>query len=85
MLENVPRVYTHYPPADLRYERFKISPIYRKVRTDLHNAQVDIFYIDRDLKPPFNTGTHIRFWLDWIADNNGQFGEIRKLQGAGKS
>jgi hypothetical protein len=85
MLENVPRVYSHYPPADLRYDRFKSSPVYRKVRTDLHGAQVDIFYIDRDLKPPFNTGTHIRFWLDWIADNNGQFGEIRKLQGAGKS
>jgi hypothetical protein len=85
MLQNVPRVYTHYPPADLRYERFKTLPIYRKVRTDLHNAHVDIFYIDRDLKPPFNTGTHITFWLDWIADNHGQRGRVMKLQGAGKS
>ena len=86
MLENMPRVYTHYPPADLRYERFKSLPIYRKVRTDLQGADVDILYIDRDLKPPFDTGTHIKFWLDWIRDNNGRPGPIlKKLQGAGTS
>jgi hypothetical protein len=37
------------------------------------------------LKPPFNTGVHIRFWIDWIGDNNGQMGRVAKLQGAGKS
>jgi len=85
MLEYVPGQYTQYPPADLRYERFKSLPVYRNVRTDLQGAQVDIFYIDRSLKPPFSTGVHIRFWIDWISDNNGQIGDLVKLQGAGKS
>jgi hypothetical protein len=87
MLENVPPVYTHYPPADLRYERFKTLSVYRNVRTDLHGADVHIFYIDRALKPPFNSGNHINFWLAWILDNNGQYQpeNIMKLQGAGKS
>jgi hypothetical protein len=84
MIEHVPE-YTQYPPADLRYGRFKASPYYRKVRTDLQRAEVDILYIDRALRG-LNTGTHIRFWIDWIDDNNGRFGnDPIKLQGAGKT
>jgi hypothetical protein len=82
MLEHVPGEYSHYPPADLRYERFKRLLLYRKVRTDLQRAGVDIFYIDRCLKLPFHTGVHIQFWIDWIDDNNGQMGQSIKLQGA---
>ena len=85
MMEHVPGEYSQYPPADLRYERFKGLPVYRKVRTDLQGAEVDIFYIDRSLKPPFSTGVHIRFWIDWIGDNKGQVGNLIKLQGAGKA
>ena len=85
MMEYVPGEYTQYPPADLRYDRFKGLPVYRRVRTDLHGTQVDILYIDRSLKPPFSTGVHIRFWIDWIGDNNGQVGTLIKLQGAGKA
>lgn len=85
MIENVPGEYTQYPPADLRYERFKAAPYYRKVRTDLHGAEVDIFYIQRITARPLNSGAHIQFWLDWINDNNGRFGKAIKLQGAAKS
>jgi hypothetical protein len=35
LIEHVPGEYTQYPPADLRYARFRGLPIYRKVRTDL--------------------------------------------------
>ena len=44
MMEYVPGEYTQYPPADLRYDRFKGLPVYRRVRTDLHGAQVDILF-----------------------------------------
>jgi hypothetical protein len=84
MIEYVPAEYTQYPPADLRYDRFKASPYYKKVRTDLQRAEVDIFCIDRALKG-LNTGTHMQFWIEWISDNNGKFGKATKLQGAGKS
>ncbi len=85
MIEHVPGVYTHYPPADLSYARFKASPHYRQVRTDLHGASVDILYIDRRI-PGLHTGRHIQFWLDWIADNGGKIeNDPLKLQGAGKS
>ena len=84
MIEHDPGVYSQYPPNDLSYARFKASPYYRKVRTDLHGAKVDIFYIDRGLRG-LDTGKHIQFWLDWIADNDGGVGRMLKLQGSGKS
>ena len=84
MIEHDPGVYSQYPPADLSYAHFKASPYYRKVRTDLHGAKVDILYIDRGLRG-LDTGKHIQFWLDWIADNDGEVGRMLKLQGSGKS
>jgi hypothetical protein len=87
MIEHVPGEYTQYPPADLRYERFKSLPVYRKVHTDLKGAEVSIFYVQRLLPRPIDTGAHIRFWIDWIADNNGRLNtkDTIKLQGAAKS
>jgi hypothetical protein len=87
MIEHVPGEYTQYPPADLRYERFKSSPTYRKVRTDLRGAEVIIFYVQRILPRPIDTGAHIKFWADWIDDNNGRLNtdQTIKLQGAAKS
>jgi hypothetical protein len=87
MIEHVPGEYTQYPPADLRYERFKALPVYRKVRTDLKGAEVVILYVQRILRSPINTGAHITFWKDWAYDNNGQLNTdlTRKLQGAAKS
>ncbi len=87
MIEHVPGEYTQYPPADLRYERFKGLPVYRKVRTDLKGAEVIIFYVQRILPRPIDTGAHIKFWIDWVADNKGRLNtdQTIKLQGAGKS
>ena len=79
MVEHGPGKYTQYPPADLRYLRFKGLPVYRKVRTDLQGAAVDRFNINRSLQR-FDTGAHITFW---IGDNNGRMGTVVKLQGAG--
>lgn len=77
--------YSQYPPRDLSYQRFRASPLYLKLRTDLGGAQVQIFYIQRLTKPPIDSAAHIRFWIDWIADNHGTFKSATKLQGAGQS
>jgi hypothetical protein len=86
MIEHVPGEYTHYPPADLRYDRFKALPVYRKVRTDLKGADVIILYVQRILRQPIDTGKHITFWKDWAYDNNGRLNIdlTMKLQGATK-
>ena len=71
--------------GDFRYERFKKSQMYKKVRTDLHGADVELYYVQRATKRAVNSGAHIQFWIDWIQDNNGRFSKALKLQGLGTS
>ena len=73
------------PPRDLSCQRFKATPLYLKLRTDLGGAQVQILYVQRLTKPPIDSAAHIRFWIDWVQDNRGQFKSAVKLQGAGQS
>jgi hypothetical protein len=81
MLEHGPD-YSQYS-GDLSYDRFKASSAYKKVQTDLHGAQVLIYYIQRQTGRPVNSVDHIRFWAEWIRDNNGRFKQASKLQGVG--
>lgn len=81
MLENDPD-YSQYS-GDLSFERFKRSGAYKKVRTDLHGADVLIYYIQRHTGRPINSVDHIKFWEDWIRDNNGRLKQATKLQGVG--
>jgi hypothetical protein len=81
MLEHGPD-YSQYS-GDLSFARFKSSPAYKKVQTDLHGAQVLIYYIQRTTGKPINSADHIRFWADWIHDNNGKLKQAEKLQGLG--
>jgi hypothetical protein len=81
MLEHGPD-YSQYS-GDLSYDRFKGSNAYRRVRTDLHGAAVEIYYIQRAIARPINSVDHIRFWAQWIHDNNGRFKQASKLQGVG--
>jgi hypothetical protein len=74
--------YSQYA-GDLSYARFKASRAYKKVQTDLHGADVVIYYIQRQTGRPVNSVDHIRFWADWVRDNNGRFKEANKLQGMG--
>jgi len=67
--------------GDLSYDKFRASLAYRKVRTDLHGASVRLFYVQRLIARPLNSGAHIQFWIDWIQDNNGRFVDAKKLQG----
>jgi hypothetical protein len=69
--------------GDLSYRRYKASRAYRKFRTDLTGAEVTIYYVQRQSTKPINSADHIRFWEEWIRDNNGRLKEATKLQGVG--
>lgn len=74
--------YSQYT-GDLTFARYKASRAYRKFRTDLYGAQVTIYYVQRQSAKPINSADHIRFWADWIRDNNGRLKQATKLQGVG--
>ena len=50
---------------------------------DLHGADVLIYYIQRKTGKPINSADHIKFWAEWIHDNNGRLKQASKLQGVG--
>ena len=81
MLEHGPD-YSQYS-GDLSFARFKSSRAYKKVQTDLHGADVLIYYIQRKTGKPINSADHIKFWAEWIHDNNGRLKQASKLQGVG--
>jgi hypothetical protein len=81
MLQHGPD-YSQYN-GDLSFGRFKTSRAYKKVQTDLHGADVLIYYIQRKTGKPINSADHIKFWADWVHDNNGRLKQASKLQGVG--
>ena len=81
MLQHGPD-YSQYS-GDLSFGRFKTSRAYKKVQTDLHGADVFIYYIQRQTGKPINSADHIRFWTEWIRDNNGRLKQVSKRQGVG--
>lgn len=78
MIEHMPPGYSQYK-GDLSYERYKQTAAYKKQHTDLEGAEVTIFYVQRLI---IDSGKHIQFWTDWIADNNATLDQAVKLQGA---
>src|ERR1700677_4851163 len=77
--------YSQYSRAGaLSFARYKQSPAYLKFRTDLHGATVIIRYVTRQTNgPPVLDGTrHMEFWKQWIEDNRGIFGGVKRMQGA---
>jgi hypothetical protein len=81
MLENTPDYSQYREPLD--YPAFAGSPAARKFATDLHGAEVTVYYVSRDRSGEADSGAHIRFWDSWIADNGGRLVEAVKLQGLG--
>jgi len=74
--------YSQYQ-GDLSFARYKASHAYRRLRTDLHGAEVTIYYVQRLTARPINSADHIRFWAEWVRDNNGRLKQASKLQGEG--
>jgi hypothetical protein len=81
MLEHEPD-YSQYH-GDLSYGRYKASRAYRRLQTDLHGAEVTIYYVQRLTGRPISSADHIRFWAEWVRDNNGRLRQASKLQGEG--
>ena len=79
MLQHSPN-YSHYRD-DMSFQRFKQSIAYKDLKTDLQGTSVTIYYVQRLTKKRINSGQHIKFWIDWIADNNGRLEAAKKLQG----
>jgi len=78
MIEHMPPDYSQYT-GDLSYDHYKQTAAYKKQHTNLEGVAVTIFYVQR-LR--MDSGKHIRFWTDWIADNSGVLAQAVKLQGA---
>jgi hypothetical protein len=81
MIENTAD-YSQYS-GDVAYERFEGSAAAKRFRTDLHGAEVTVYYVDRASGRPFDSVAHLGFWTDWIAGCGGRLVEAVKLQGAG--
>ena len=81
MIENTP-AYSQYG-GDLGYARYRASPAAADLSTDLHGAEVTVYYVQRAGSGRVDSAAHIRFWSDWIAENQGSLVEAVKLQGAG--
>jgi hypothetical protein len=81
MIENTPD-YSQYS-GDLSFDRFRRSKGYAKYRTDLEQADVTIHYVQRQTRRPLDATDLMRFWLEWVKDNNGHFDQAIRLQGLG--
>jgi hypothetical protein len=82
MIENG-KDYSQYR-GDLSYHHFQETSAYRKLRTDLNGARVQILYVERFTKRQIDSTALMRFWAEWVQDNRGQFVSAIRLQGAGK-
>lgn len=77
--------YSQYPRAgDLSYLRYKQSAGYLKYQTDLHGATIFVELVTRQSngKPVVDDLQLMKFWQEWISDNRGMVGFIKRLQGA---
>jgi hypothetical protein len=81
MIENTPD-YSQYR-GSVDYPVYRASPASQKYATDLAGAEVTIYYLKRLGAGPADSGAHIRFWSDWVAENGGRLVEAVKLQGTG--
>jgi hypothetical protein len=80
MIQNA-KDYSQYK-GDLSFGRYKESRAYRRLHTDLHGAEVAIWYVQRS-KGQIDSGRHITFWKSWVEDNGGRLSSAEKLQGEG--
>jgi hypothetical protein len=67
----------------LSFDRFRRSRGYAKYRTDLKQADVTIHYVQRQTQRPLDATDLMRFWLEWVKDNDGHFDQAIRLQGVG--
>lgn len=66
--------------GNLSFDRYRKSSAFLKFRTDLHEAEITFLMIQRKAMRG-NSADLIRFWRDWVTDNNARFKLAIKLQG----
>jgi hypothetical protein len=67
--------------GDTAFERFRRSPFYQVLRTDLSRAEAAVFLIHRQ-NLAISDDELVSFWEQWFADNGGSLIRIRKIQGS---
>jgi hypothetical protein len=67
--------------GDASFQRFRRSPFYEVLRTDLAQAEATMFLIHRE-KPALPDDDLVAFWEQWFADNGGSLIRVRKIQGS---
>jgi hypothetical protein len=56
--------------GDLSFQRFRTSPSYYKLRTDLLRAGVQLYYLRHATNANLDATEHITFWGSWFIDCN---------------
>jgi hypothetical protein len=79
MLQHTPE-HSHYN-AMTSFQAFRLSPHYRRVRTDLRGIEVEIMYVRRETKPSVQGQKHIEFWQQYITDMGGILTHVVSLEG----
>ncbi|MCO6393286.1 hypothetical protein GTW25_19895 [Aliihoeflea aestuarii] len=62
------------------FAAYLASDAYRTFRTTLSDVEVTILYVERANRR-FPSSEHVRFWNDWIIENGGRIGSIKRLEG----
>jgi hypothetical protein len=66
--------------GDLTFERYRHSPAYQFLRTDLKEVDVTVFFVHRE-RVVASDNDLLGFWEQWFADNNGSLIRVKKIQG----
>ena len=70
-------MYSHYNDA-INYSSFKKTKYGKRSLIDLHNADVYMYYIDRNTD--LQGRNHIEFWQNWFFDSNSNLVKVNKIK-----
>lgn len=79
MLHHTPE-WSHYK-GEMDFNSLLEQPYYQKIRTDLHNTEIQILYLRREGAEKLQTKGHAYFWADYINSINGRVTLIEKIDG----
>jgi hypothetical protein len=79
MLEHGPEYSQYRGPLD--FEALRSAPYYRRVRTDLQDVEVEIFYIRRNGAEGIQGARHVEFWQDFFIDQGATLIRVVSIQG----
>lgn len=74
---------SHFETPLLPFKRFKKTAQYSALRPDLKGTSVQLLYLHRERYHHLQSPEHIIWWRDYIAHNDGEFGDpfAKKIRG----